>query len=125
MKQRVPFFPSIKFWICENGGKIFERIEGDTIEEIESWRVELNADAESMNDLDNLRRSLENNQSDIFVDSSDYSSMIRIRGSSDKFKMIIESIPLTLRYTFNLGYLDVQVRNAGVKQFLLQQVVLF
>ena len=103
MKQRIPFFPAIMYWICENGGKIFKRIEGGDVSELVAWREELDADIDSRKDLEHLQESLKNNSFGVHVDSEGYGSMIRIKGSSNQLRTIIQSLPGTLKYTFNLG----------------------
>ena len=39
MRTRQPHFPAVQFWICENGGRIFERTaEGTGLNELLDWR---------------------------------------------------------------------------------------
>ena len=108
MLQRIPYFPAIRFWICENGGRIFESIDGE-IMEVAQWKELANNDASGLNSLRELRLHLES-ESSVKVDSN-YLTMIRI--STIDYSEVIPLIPRGLKYSFNLGYLDVHMAHTG------------
>jgi hydroxymethylpyrimidine pyrophosphatase-like HAD family hydrolase len=115
MRQRSLLFSSIKYWICENGGRIFRRDENDVdkIEEMSEWTDYLNEDKESCEDKEAFRCD---------VDTAGYNAMIRVRISDDphsdesvqsKISRIVSSLPDKVKHTFNLGYVDILHRRIG------------
>ena len=104
MLQREKFFPSIKYWACENGGRIFHREKvGEPPVEIADYSNAHDSNA-SLRDLKTFAESL--TSAGWEVDDKGYVTMIRVKGAD--LQNIIPQIPDTLRHTFNLGYLDIQ-----------------
>jgi len=109
MLQRESYFPSIKYWICENGGKIFHRLESRIIEDIDWENFVKNYDRNndcklSLHLFANALRSIG------WSVDTDYTYMIRVQKRIDlDFSSVIKNIPNNLKYTYNLGYLDIHV----------------
>ncbi len=122
MQQRQPFLPFFDYWISENGGRIHGNIaasSGDGVElsEIIEWTEFLEADKISKSALESFNEALEALAlSDVKIDRKGYHSMIRIKASNDSLEKIVDIIPSSLKYTSNLGYLDVQLRRSGKLQ---------
>lgn len=122
MLQRESFFPSIRWWVVENGGRIFER-NGESLQEIQEWRKE-RWTAEGLSDLKKLSLELSEEGWDVDSEAQGYYSMIRIKkrnaveeGAEDMNDVStllprIAQYP-SLSYTYNLGYLDVQIAGLG------------
>jgi len=134
MYQRYSYLPSITYWITENGGRIHEikRIDGSnhsSIEEITEWKDYLLSDDDNFQRLIQLQKDLINDGYDvdgIVLDndcnkdsfeisiSNNYSTMIRVKNSKNMDIMtIIPKISSSLKYSFNLGYLDIYLPNSG------------
>lgn len=113
MKQRQPYFPFFKYWISENGG----RIHNDALEEIAEWTEYVDSDETSKQALESFVSDITGlGLEDVKIDRTGYFSMVRIKAGPSSFDQIIQMIPATLKYTFNLGYLDVQLRLCGKLQ---------
>lgn len=105
MLQREKFFPSIKYWACENGGRIFHREKiGEPPVEIADYSNAHDSNIASLRDLKTFTETL--TSAGYEVDDKGYLTMIRVKGAN--LQNIIPQIPDTLRHTFNLGYLDIQ-----------------
>lgn len=105
MLQREGFFPTINYWACENGGRIFHRMnQGEAPTEIVEYAELFQHNTESRNDLATFAAVLRGEG--WVVDDKGYKTMIRIKGENQD--SIVARIPSTLSHTFNLGYLDVQ-----------------
>jgi hydroxymethylpyrimidine pyrophosphatase-like HAD family hydrolase len=119
MRSRQPFFPSIAYWICENGGKIFHLSSEGKIVELNSWIEYLDEFGRVSGAKEELRRlttdlPIEFQDHNLKVDSNGYSNMIRVHCSSNIQTIIINlKLPSCLSYTRNLGYLDIQYRCSG------------
>jgi len=138
MLQRRSYFPSISFWITENGGRIHEvkkhnNTNESYVEEIIEWKDYLLSDNHNFQKLIQLQSDLVSSgwdvdgikmdQNECFTSNNDitntntnYLTMIRIKNSKEKNKDISNILPLispTLKYSFNLGYLDVYLPNSG------------
>ena len=122
MQQRQPFMPFFDYWISENGGRIHGSVaasSGDGVElsEITEWTEFLEADKISKSALESFHKALEALElSDAKIDRKGYHSMIRIKAGNDSLEKIVDIIPSSLKYTSNLGYLDVQLRRSGKLQ---------
>jgi hydroxymethylpyrimidine pyrophosphatase-like HAD family hydrolase len=122
MLSRYQYFPMIKYWICENGGRIFHwKRESEGLIEVDYGLVE-DADwleySRRPEDLEALDRFAEELRSrDCLVDRQGYASMIRIKGKA--LEQLIAMVPASLKYTFNLGHLDVFLPRSG-KQAAIQ-----
>lgn len=108
MEQRQAFFPSIKYWICENGGRIFTVEEDGVLQEIDAWK-RLTTEADDA--LASLRAFALRLKGEGWAVDEDYLSMIRVKGAD--LRQLLTSIPENLKSTFNLGYLDVHLPHAG------------
>ena len=119
MKTRQPFFPMVKYWICENGGRLFETsVDGSGMVEDEEYTAYINGmvSAQEWQALDSFAKELQ--QEGWKVDREGYETMMRVsRGSSMTMDMEVKNlaprIPAALNHTWNLGYLDVQVPGLG------------
>ena len=110
MFQREKFFPSIKYWACENGGRIFQRGNKDAeLTEILEYSHTHALKTDCKKDLETFADILRTEGWD--VDCTGYLTMVRVRGQN--FNAIIERIPPSLSHTFNLGYLDIQYTGCG------------
>ena len=110
MLQREVFFPSISYWACENGGRIFYREkEGEPPKEIAEYTELFESNIGLKNDLAAFAETLRNEGR--HVDSNGYHTMIRVKG--DDLDTVVSRIPDTLSHTFNLGYLDIQYPGCG------------
>ena len=117
MIQRQPYFPFIKYWICDNGGQIFEVSEDGKLHEIMEWDVYniANGKAAKLTVLDSFSANL----TDLgwTVDREGYDTMIRVKppASMDDTTLnnILSNLPNELRYTYNLGYLDIYLSGYG------------
>eukprot|EP01041_Mallomonas_annulata_P005475 gene5475-11015_t len=107
MLQRQPYFPSVKFWICENGGRIFE-VKGDDLIEMDDWIQKIESEADALESIQTLCMSLR--QQGWEVDDG-YKSMIRVKG--DSVEQVVSMIPRHLHHTYNLGYLDIHLPSTG------------
>ena len=128
MLLRCPFFPSISYWICEGGGRLFSRA-GDTkgaaeVVEDESWGQRLYESETSQDDANFgdallvLKRYGDYVESlGAKVDARGLVTMIRIQldGSPVGLETAVSMLPTVLEYTFNLGYLDVSLRGINKK----------
>jgi predicted mannosyl-3-phosphoglycerate phosphatase (HAD superfamily) len=114
MMQRHSFFPDVKFWICENGGCIFEKSDDGSLQELHEYRETFfNQDSYML--LQDFKQELE--CEGWIVDSNGYESMIRVKG--DKLqRLVVPRIPVGLDHTFNLGYLDIHLPKTGKKSAL-------
>lgn len=105
MLQREGFFPTINYWACENGGRIFHRAnQGEAPTEIVEYAELFQQNTDSQNDLATFAEVLRGEG--WAVDDKGYKTMIRVKGENQE--TIVPRIPSTLSHTFNLGYLDVQ-----------------
>lgn len=110
MFQREKFFPSIKYWACENGGRIFHRAsEGELPTEVVEYSDIFSKNVGSKDDLEAFAELLRVEGWE--VDCKGYTTMIRVKG--DNLGSVVSRIPPTLSHTFNLGYLDVQYPGCG------------
>lgn len=110
MFQREKFFPSIKYWACENGGRIYHRGKEDgQLSEIVEYGELFEQRTECKKDLETFADLLRVEGWD--VDSTGYLTMVRVRGQN--FHTIVDRIPPTLSHTFNLGHLDIQYTGCG------------
>jgi hypothetical protein len=110
MLQREVFFPSISYWACENGGRIFYREkEGEPPKEMTEYTELFKSNIGLKNDLAAFAETLR--KEGLHVDSNGYHTMIRVKG--DDLETIVSRIPNTLSHTFNLGYLDIQYPGCG------------
>lgn len=105
MRQRAPFFPSVHYWICENGGRIFH--QSDTMHELEDWQV-ASMNEEGLRELARLKEQLR--ARGLHVDDRGYRTMIRVKGSSQES---LGPLSASLSVTGNLGHVDVQVAGLG------------
>lgn len=126
MLGRYSYFPTIKYWICENGGRIFRR-RNEVDDGTDVGLVEDNdwlSYSKVPEHLDELERFAGLLQSQGFVvDREGYSSMFRVKGKD--LERVIPQIPSNLKYTFNLGHLDVYLPRCGKRaaiQWLLARV---
>jgi hydroxymethylpyrimidine pyrophosphatase-like HAD family hydrolase len=112
MFQREKYFPSITYFACENGGRIFHRAsesDGSTAPiEITSYVDNLLQNTQSKFDLDAFSEVLRTEGCDV---DSNYLTMVRIKGKN--LEAIVGRIPKTLGHTFNLGHLDIQLPGCG------------
>jgi len=130
MLQRYSYFPSISYWITENGGRIFEvnnNNDGDNIKipvEIIEWKELLLSDVDNFQKLILFQNYLKDNNWDVDgitennnndIKNTNYSTMIRIKKNMNDidYKTIIPLIPPSLKYSLNLGYLDIYLPNSG------------
>lgn len=129
MLQRKSFFPSISFWITENGGRIHEvkRNKDDNenyVEEIMEWRNYLLSDNDNLQKLIQLQSDLITSGWDVDgietkntctdINNTNYLTMIRVKSSKEtNLETILPLISPTLKWSFNLGYLDVYLPNSG------------
>jgi phosphoglycolate phosphatase-like HAD superfamily hydrolase len=105
--QRLPFFASIDWWILENGGLILRRGPENTLVELMEWRDEyMNIEAR-----DDMRTCVDQAVSMGFEVDDRYETMIRIKGQ--KLDTLLQYIPKSLDYTYNLGHMDVVVKGVG------------
>ena len=117
MIQRQPYFPFIKYWICDNGGQIFEVSEDGKLHKIMEWDDYsiANGKAAKLTVLDSYAANL----LDLgwTVDREGYDTMIRVKppASMDETTLnhILSNLPNELRYTYNLGYLDIYLSGYG------------
>ena len=117
MIQRQPYFPFIKYWICDNGGQIFEASEDGKLHEITEWDDYniANGRATKLAVLDSYAANL----IDLgwTVDREGYDTMIRVKppDSMDDTTLnnSLSNVPNELRYTYNLGYLDIYLLGYG------------
>lgn len=110
MLQREKHFPCIKYWACENGGRIFYRVtEGEAPVEIASYSKLLLEQSSSKYDLEAFGELLRSEGWN--VDDKGYLTMVRVKGLG--LEKIINRIPDTLQHTFNLGHLDIQLPGCG------------
>ena len=113
MLQRQNYFGSIKYWICENGGRIFQRSDKGEMIEVMEWKREVlkpsNSGERILSALRSFSQSL---QRDNWHVDTDYEFMIRLtKREDDDFMTVIKSIPAGLQYTYNLGHLDIHLPN--------------
>jgi hydroxymethylpyrimidine pyrophosphatase-like HAD family hydrolase len=109
MMQRQPYMPGISYWIVENGGRVYEKDSDGKMVEIEEWRRQLQQDEQA---CDSLRAFATQLRAEGYsVDDKAYETMIRIKG--EDVAEVISRIPPELQHTFNLGYLDIQLRGCG------------
>ena len=115
MLQRQPFFLPVSYWICENGGRIYCKDKTDSsVKEIIEWKDYVYNESAKINASEEL--SLFASQLSLTgwnVDTN-YETMIRVKKSpetstSSGFESVISMIPANLKYTFNLGHLDIQL----------------
>ena len=122
MQQRQPFLPFFDYWISENGGRIHGSAaassgDGIDLSEITEWTEFLESDKISKNALETFAAALEELELfDATIDRKGYHSMIRIKAGKESLEKIVGIIPSSLKYTSNLGYLDVQLRRSGKLQ---------
>ena len=114
MMQRSKYFPFFNYWISENGG----RIHSNSLEEMSEWTEFVESDHISRQALETLVSEVERLQlPEIKIDRTGYFSMVRFKADEhDSLRVILSMIPSTLKYTFNLGYLDVQLPRSGKLQ---------
>ena len=106
MLQRQNYFGSIKYWICENGGRIFQRSEVGEMLEVMEWKQRILSES-TLETLQSFSQSLQ--RANWYVDT-DYETMIRLTKREDQdFMEVIKSIPSRLQYTYNLGHLDIHL----------------
>ena len=90
MRQRYSHFPQIKYWICENGGRIFSIDEQNNPLEFDEWKSKSTKDCvQILHDFSSVLIA-----EGLNVDSN-YSFMIRIKG--DNLNLIEKRIPSSLR----------------------------
>jgi hydroxymethylpyrimidine pyrophosphatase-like HAD family hydrolase len=116
MRSRQSSLPAIQYWICETGGKIFQTTDAGGLEEFHAWKQFIDTEDAQHNSVAELHalqhRLVEEGK--VKVDCNGYETMIRISSASEAdVEDIIRSLPLSLKYTFNLGYLDVQLSCCG------------
>jgi hydroxymethylpyrimidine pyrophosphatase-like HAD family hydrolase len=110
MFQREKYFPSVSYFACENGGRIFQRAsEGFNAPiEITSYVDTLLQNTQSKLDLDSFSELLRTEGCEV---DNNYLTMVRIKGKN--LEAVVERIPKTLGHTFNLGHLDIQLPGCG------------
>lgn len=108
MIQRQPFFPTIKYWLCENGGRIFRVDEDRKLTELESWSTVTTSNTKSIGDLQKLSEELQ--AQGAVVDNS-YLTMIRVKCMD--LNDVLRLLPPTLKATVNLGYVDIHLPHSG------------
>lgn len=139
MRGRQPFLPNISYWVCENGGRIFATQPDGSLQELSAWTSYVHLEGErsgSITALNELKQQLERaaeatekmelsgestGHGDhgptlprIRVDAKGYYTMIRVHcNDEEEMNRIVSLIPPNLRYTFNLGYLDIQLPTCG------------
>ena len=117
MASRQPFFPMIKYWICENGGRIFKTSQTkDCMEEIHAYTNYVNGitSEESWEALDSFAETLES--AGWKVDRKGYNTMFRVSAGAIQGRNVSSlemQVPSSLEYTYNLGFLDVQIPGLG------------
>jgi hydroxymethylpyrimidine pyrophosphatase-like HAD family hydrolase len=123
LMQREPFFPSIKYWACENGGRIFRRVDGvQELVELDEWRDHILSNREAVEALEGFSKELATEGWK--VDTNGYATMFRVKGKD--VDSILNRIPPVLEYTFNLGHLDIQLPGCGklpAVQWLIKTVI--
>jgi len=107
MMQRYKYFPFIKYWICENGGRIFE-VNGNELIEISEWKSRFETDSALSLELSNFSQYLRHVGHKV---DDGYLTMRRIKATN--YADILPLIPSSLKYTYNLGYLDIHVPYSG------------
>ena len=119
MRTRISYFPSIRYWVCENGGLIFQTAADPTtgnlnVSEIVEWSSIFENDLVGREALEALAGKLRSS-SDVSIDRIGYRTMIRIKKVNAEFDLgeIKKMIPKNLKYTTNLGYLDVFLQHSG------------
>eukprot|EP01035_Chromulina_nebulosa_P028824 gene28824-38113_t len=106
MLQRQNYFDSIKYWICENGGRIFHRSDMGEMLEVMEWKNRVLSESA----LETLRSFSQTLQRDNWHVDTDYETMIRLTKRDDQdFMEVIKSIPSSLQYSYNLGHLDIHL----------------
>ena len=120
MATRQPYFPMISWWVCENGGRIFKTSESkDSMEELETYKDYVNGMTSpgQWSALDSFANELK--KEGWKVDREGYVTMIRVsKGTVEDGDVtsLEERIPQDLYYTYNLGYLDVQLPGLGKRK---------
>ena len=106
MLQREQYVPAVAFFACENGGRIFKRAAaGQVPTELLAWRERIMSDAAAVAQLEAFAAALA--AEGWHVDRADYHTMIRVKGTG--VQALAARVPALLRYTSNLGHLDVQL----------------
>jgi hypothetical protein len=77
--------------------------------ELEEWRQQILSNGDAKRILDDFSSTL--TDEGWTVDDSDYFTMVRIKGKG--VESLVGRVPIELTYTFNLGYLDVQLPGCG------------
>lgn len=125
MLTRFLSFPSIKYWILENGGRIFERDDTQDpaiMRELNEWKSVAENDDASAAAMAEFKESLQNQEGylrDFVVDDFGYETMVRIKATQshrDKVRTLAairDVVPARLLTTMNLGYLDVCYPHSG------------
>lgn len=125
MRSRQPFLPMIRYWICENGGKIFEwrkHLSEPVLEEIEEWRDYLLSDGVGSKALLEefkgfvRQRYCSDTSSPLKIDDEGYSFLFRVKAKSRSSKEcvmalreVVSQISPSLSYSYNLGFLDIHL----------------
>lgn len=116
MRQRQPYLQFVSYWICENGGRIFRSLPNGQLTLLEDWEahmVEEDRFLQSREALEVFKDKLRRLSLDgVSVDDKGYYTMVRVR-FGQYLKEVLELVPKTLKYTYNLGYLDVQLPYCG------------
>jgi len=123
MMTRQRLFPAVKFWICENGGRIFEVKGNQELCEVNEWKLIADQDdvsAAAMTSYKTDLRGMRGADRDFQIDESGYETMIRIKAlkgdEEANFKLLsklAERVPKPLKVTYNLGHLDVCYPHTG------------
>lgn len=116
MMQRQPFLSPISYWICENGGRVFYRDKTDnSVKEIMDWKDYVQSESKKLDSIESLRSFASQLASEEWLVDEDYQTMIRVKKpttvkeQNSSFDSVISRIPSNLKYTFNLGQLDIQL----------------
>jgi len=119
MLQRQAFFPMIKYWLCENGGRLFVRDNDDPtlLREDASFAERLfhaaHSAPASFSDacraLEDFGRELEKKRGAV-VDTKGYATMLRVKLAAGDDDFSPQDLPAALSCTHNLGFLDVTLR---------------
>jgi hydroxymethylpyrimidine pyrophosphatase-like HAD family hydrolase len=130
MIQRAPYFPSIKFWVCEGGSRLFVRDEGGQLLEDYAFAERIYA-ASGISEPSQYRTDLEtlrNFGSDLEssghrVDTNGLQAMLRVKvDNAVAIEGILATLPARLRHTFNLGYLDITLAPIDKKSAIVQVI---
>lgn len=133
MLQRAPYFPSIKYWVCEGGSRLFVRDdEGGSFQLVEDPNFAkriysasgISASSQQYHaDVEMLRGFGSDLEKRGFnVDTKGLQLMLRVKVDDAALEGILATLPARLRHTFNLGYLDITLAPID-KQTAIAQVI--